>query len=257
MAYTFPFPLVNGLAADATQVMSNLNVLLGAVNLQLAKDGSVALQNNLPMNNFRLNGLSPGAAAGDSVEYDQYNAGLAAAAALVGTTYKRVTAVEAIATGGTGATTGAAALTNLGIGTSGLHPDAYFKLASDVVGLAQGGTGATNALAALGNLGGVGVSAMSLASPGYIRFAIAGVANAFSLMWGTATAQGDTSTTVTYPTPFTSFSVAVVSGSSQPIDTAAQAGSVTTSTSTTGFTFYTAQASSGAFGTAWWIAGGV
>ena len=257
MAYTFPFALVNGTAADATQLLANLNVLLGAANLGLAKDGSVAAAGNLPMNGFRLIGLAAGAAAGDSVEWVQMNTAIAAAATANGTTYKLLTAVEPIATGGTGATTGTAALANLGIGASGLHPDAYFKLASDVVALAQGGTGATNALAALGNLGGVGVSAMSLASPGYIRFAIAGVANAFSLMWGTATAQGDTSTNVTYPTPFTSFSVALVSGSSQPIDTAAQAGSVTTSTSTTGFSFYTAQASSGSFGNAWWIAGGV
>ena len=257
MAYTFPFALVNGTAADATQLLANLNVLLGAANLGLAKDGSVAAAGNLPMNGFRLIGLAAGAAAGDSVEWVQMNTAIAAAATANGTTYKLLTAVEPIATGGTGATTGTAALANLGIGASGLHPDAYFKLASDVVALAQGGTGATDALAALGNLGGVGVSAMSLASPGYIRFAIAGVANAFSLMWGTATAQGDTSTNVTYPTPFTSFSVALVSGSSQPIDTAAQAGAVTTSTSTTGFTFYTAQATSGSFGTAWWIAGGV
>ena len=77
MAYVLPFTLTNGTAADATQVMADLNLLLGAVNLQFAKDGSVAALGNFNLNGFKLTALTAGSGAGDSVEYAQWQASLA------------------------------------------------------------------------------------------------------------------------------------------------------------------------------------
>jgi len=125
--------------------------------------------------------------------------------------------------------------------------------------LAQGGTGLTPAtpaalLAAIGGLPAsqaFGIIASSYATPGYVKFT-----GGFMVQFGTAIAQGDTSTSVVYPQPFTTFSVALVSGNSTPNNTAAQSSACVTSTSTTGFTFWTAEGTSSNTGPAWWIAVG-
>lgn len=66
-----------------------------------------------------------------------------------------------------------------------------------------------DAAALRSNIGGVTVTASSIAANGYITFDISGTS--FTIQWGTGTASGNGTTTVSYPTAFGSFSRAVIS----------------------------------------------
>lgn len=55
----------------------------------------------------------------------------------------------------------------------------------------------------------LGVTASSLGSPGYVK-----LTNGVKLSWGTSSCAGDTTTTITYPSAYTTFSVPVGSGGS-------------------------------------------
>lgn len=105
----------------------------------------------------------------------------------------------AIANGGTGATTASDARTNLGLGS--LATASSVNLASQVTGtlpIANGGTGSATAAAALAALGGVGISASSLSTNGYVK-----LSNGLMIQWGVyTTSGGEGSYTVYFPTSF-------------------------------------------------------
>lgn len=107
----------------------------------------------------------------------------------------------AIANGGTGATTASDARTNLGLGS--LATASSVNLASQVTGtlpIANGGTGSATAAAALAALGGVGISASSLSTNGYVK-----LSNGLMIQWGVyTTSGGEGSYTVSFPTSFSS-----------------------------------------------------
>lgn len=71
-----------------------------------------------------------------------------------------------------------------------------------------------DAASARATIGAIGVDAMSLAIPGYIRL-ILPTGEKPMLQWGVTTAGANTVTTITYPTAYTSFSVAVGSAATQ------------------------------------------
>lgn len=132
-----------------------------------------------------------------------------------------------VANGGTGATTAAGIRSAAGLGTLATqNANAVAITGGTIAGLSSalaivsGGTGATTASAALAALGGVGVTASSLASPGYVK-----LTNGLILQWGTATVGMDSSATVTFPVAFTTFAVPVASA-------VAQSGSTTNSQNT-------------------------
>jgi hypothetical protein len=52
----------------------------------------------------------------------------------------------------------------------------------------------------LATLGALGISASSLGSPGYIKFA-----NNLKIQWGSVSCAGDTNTVVNYPSAFSTF----------------------------------------------------
>jgi hypothetical protein len=151
--------------------------------------------------------------------------------------------------GGTGVTSAAAALVALGAAARGANSDitALTGLITPL-SVSRGGTGATEAAAALAALGGLGVTASALTSPGYMK-----LSNGFIIQWGTGTATGNTTTGVTYPTAFTTFSIPVVSGNSSDLG-AQDNGPAVTAATTTGCTVTNAYVSDIPF---WWIAVGV
>lgn len=157
-----------------------------------------------------------------------------------------------VANGGTGGTTAAAGRTALAAAASGANSD-ITSLAglTTALSILQGGTGATSAAAALTNLGAIGVTASSLASPGYVKFNIGGTN--LIVQWGTGTAAGNGNTVVTYPTAFTTFSIPLVSGNSADLG-AQDNGPATTAAATANFTVTNAYVGAIAF---WWIAVGV
>lgn len=111
--------------------------------------------------------------------------------------------------------------------------------------LAAGDASAVNALLSGGTA--IGVLASSIANPGYIKLNIAG--SDFLIQWG-STGVSSSGGSVTYPTAFSSFSVAVCnSGNSDPQNNGAAVGSA----STTGFTYTTGTTGSGTLN---WIACG-
>ena len=158
----------------------------------------------------------------------------------------------AITNGGTGATTASDARTNLGLGSLAIASSV--DLASQVTGIlpiANGGTGANTAAAALAALGGIGVTASSLSSPGYIK-----LSNGLIIQWGVSTqassAEGIYS--VSYPTAYSSFSVALISGTTEYGSFGGQDNSpMMYSTTTSGFTWQVNQTCPRAY----WIAIGV
>lgn len=106
--------------------------------------------------------------------------------------------------------------------------------------------------AACTTLGAVRVAALSLTSPGYVKLQVASGQFLF-IQWGTGNASGNTTTTVTYPVAFSTFSIPVVSGNSYDLG-AQDNGPATTSAGTTSFVVTNAYVSSIPF---WWIAVGV
>lgn len=86
-------------------------------------------------------------------------------------------------------------------------------------------------------IGAVRVLASSLANPGYLKLQIG--AGQFFIQWGSATFNGNGYTTITYPTPFSSFSIPIVSGAA--LNTSAQDNNPGSATSgKTSFTAFTA-----------------
>jgi len=101
-------------------------------------------------------------------------------------------------------------------------------------------------------IGAIGVDSMSLAVPGYIKFKLP-TGQVFGIQWGTVSASGNGTTPVTYPSTFSNFSVAQVSGAA--LSTSAQDNNPGVSgTSPTGFEIFNAV--DGAV-SCWWIAVGV
>lgn len=149
-----------------------------------------------------------------------------------------------VANGGTGATSAANARTNLGLGTVAVE---------NTVPVAQGGTGGTTAAAALDGIGAIGVTASSLAAPGYIQFNLPGTTSVFMVAFGTFTANANGATNVNYAAAFPNASFPVISGVSEYPNTAAQDNSAGIYTATaSGFTAY----NSGTSATYWYVAVG-
>lgn len=123
-----------------------------------------------------------------------------------------VSGVVAVANGGTGADNAATARTNLGAAARGANSDiTSLSGLTTALSIAQGGTGATTAAAALSALGGVGLLAASLSSSsGYISLNIGG--STFKLQWVTSYIGTNSTITVSYPTSYSSWSQAWVSG---------------------------------------------
>lgn len=95
-----------------------------------------------------------------------------------------------------------------------------------------------NAETARNTLGALSVSNSNLGANGFIEFAFG--ASRFRVAWGSFTAAGNGYSTQNYVSPFTTFSIAVVSGVGE-INTNAQDNyPAVTSTSTTGFTVWNA-----------------
>lgn len=65
----------------------------------------------------------------------------------------------------------------------------------------------TTTAAMLTTLGALGVTAVSLANPGYIH-----LSNGLKLQWGTGSIGANTTGTITYPLAFTTFAVCLASG---------------------------------------------
>lgn len=155
----------------------------------------------------------------------------------------------ALANGGTGATTAAAARTALGLGAlSTLATINNGQWSGTALAIANGGTGATTKETALTALGGIGVMAQALDPQGYVK-----LTNGLYVMWGTTSAIAGV-TNITYPVTLTSFSIAVISGTTEVGTYTAQANSPSvTSATTTGFTIQSSRVCT----TAYWIAVGI
>ena len=122
-----------------------------------------------------------------------------------------------IANGGTGATTAAGIRSAAGLGTIATqNANAVAITGGTISGLgtalpiASGGTGAITASAALAALGGLGVSAYSFGSTGYIKFT-----NNLILQWGSTTVGMDNPATVTFPIAFTTWNIPLASATAQ------------------------------------------
>lgn len=73
--------------------------------------------------------------------------------------------------------------------------------------------GYASAAALKSALGTVTVTASSITSPGYVSLDLDGDGTAdFTIQWGSASIGGNGTTSVSYPTAFTTFSIAVISG---------------------------------------------
>lgn len=84
----------------------------------------------------------------------------------------------------------------------------------------------------------VALDAADLSVNGYAKFRI-GNSGLFTVQWGSATANGNGATTITYPTAFSSFSRAIVSGANQT-QNAQDNNPGVTACGTTNFTIYSA-----------------
>ena len=110
----------------------------------------------------------------------------------------------------------------------------------------------TDAATARVTLGAIAIDSMSLAVPGFIKFKLP-TGEVFGIQWGTVSASANGTTSVTYPSTFSNFSIAQVSGAA--LSTGAQDNNPAISgTSAAGFTIFSA-----VDGTVscWWIAVGV
>lgn len=137
-----------------------------------------------------------------------------------------------VASGGTGATTAADARTALGLGSVATE---------STLPLSKGGTGATTGSGALTNIGGIGASAASVASPGYITLVVPGIGN-LHIQWGTVSVGANSSGAVTYPVAFSTVAIPVVSAMavSGAGGDSENCGLVSGSRTNSGFTVYNA-----------------
>lgn len=102
--YTLPgSQLVNGEIVSATENNTFRNDVASALNVAWTRDGQSPATGNIPMGNHKFTGLAAGTANGNSVRYEQLPS---------------PTNLVPVDSGGTGATTAAAALVNLGERTS-------------------------------------------------------------------------------------------------------------------------------------------
>lgn len=135
-----------------------------------------------------------------------------------------------------------APVTALGTVTPAANKLPYFTSGSaaavtDLTAFARTLLDDTDAAAARTTIGAVGLDAISLGNPGYVRLKVG--ASIFMIAWGTATASANGYTTVNYATPFPTASFAVISGGiASPA--AQDNGPVVTSCSTTSFAMYSA-----------------
>lgn len=98
--YSLPGPALNtGDTVSATENNTLRNDMAAAFNKTWLRDGTAAATANIPLDGFKLTGLAAGSTNGDSVRYEQLPSS---------------TNPVPVASGGTGATTAAAALVNLG-----------------------------------------------------------------------------------------------------------------------------------------------
>ena len=110
-----------------------------------------------------------------------------------------------------------------------------------------------DAATARATLGGMGVTASSIANPGYVKISVPS-GGTLILQWGTTTALANTgSQSVTYPTAFSSFSIPVVTGGLNQTNYD-QNFPAAYASSTTGFNFVNAADSSMPL---FWVAVGV
>jgi hypothetical protein len=99
----------------------------------------------------------------------------------------------------------------------------------------------TDQATALSTLGAIGISASSLGNPGYIKFLLPG-GGTFMIAWGIATIGQDTLAAVTYPAPFSSFSIPNVSAMNKAVNSANEnTGYISGSATTSGFQIYNSE----------------
>lgn len=109
-----------------------------------------------------------------------------------------LTTALSVAQGGTGSTTATNARSALSAAKTGANSDITSLTAlSTALSIAQGGTGQTTAAAALSALGGLGVTASSLASNGYIK-----LSNGLIIQWCNVATTSGGSTAFTWPLTF-------------------------------------------------------
>lgn len=73
--YTLPAgnPVVTNTVITSTWANSTLNDIAAALTASLPRDGSAGMTGNLQMGNHKITGVTPGAAAGEAVTFDQAN----------------------------------------------------------------------------------------------------------------------------------------------------------------------------------------
>lgn len=111
--------------------------------------------------------------------------------------------------------------------------------------------GLSNAAALRSNIGAVTVSGAFLGSPGYVKLNISGTD--FIIQWGTGTAAPNTTTSRSYATSFSTFSIPVVSGGTSDSNAQDNAPAVV-SAGASSFSVFNARDESTPF---WFIAVGV
>lgn len=116
------YPAVGGEVIYADRFNAIIDDLIGGLNDVYLRDGTSVPSANLPMGGRKFTGLGPGAVAGDSVEYAQFAAGIAASQPVD----PDLTALAGIATTGLLVRTGAGTAT-----TRKLVPGANVSITND------------------------------------------------------------------------------------------------------------------------------
>ena len=119
---------------------------------------------------------------------------------------------------------------------------------TDITAYGRTVLGLASAAALRSNIGAVGIDSASLTANGYIK-----LTNGFIIQWGTATANSNGTTTVSFPTAFSSFSTPLVSGA-RTQSNAQDNNPAIQSAGLTSFTIYSAADQSLSV---WWISVGV
>lgn len=107
--------------------------------------------------------------------------------------------------------------------------------------------GSGDAAAARGVLGAIGLEAVSMSNPGFVRFSLGGGQPSFQVAWGTFTATANNATAVNYLAAFANQSFPIVSGTGEPSGAAQDNNPSVYSATNTGFQIWNANNACTAF----------